>query len=228
MTGIPVFWLEPTGLQRVWLRRHRSGPCGAKGEHGFHDARALLHESITREVIYSGDVNGAGSEARPEVMLVSPDDARWPSTCESCGAAFSPTDDPKQLFASPLYRASHTGQLFTLSDAPVGAMWDASWFGGPWACGPDGIHLVVKTPGGEWLVDAEASNCTRPQDSPVPNEPGVTRFTRSHYCWIRHGNPREPATLHIDKNGDTCAAGAGSIQIGGYHGFLHNGHLVPA
>ena len=32
--------------------------------------------------------------------------------------------------------------------------------------------------------------------------------------------------VHVDKSGDTCAAGAGSILIGGYHGFLHNGYLT--
>jgi hypothetical protein len=29
--------------------------------------------------------------------------------------------------------------------------------------------------------------------------------------------------LHVDKNGNTCAAGAGSIITGKWHGFLHNG-----
>ena len=29
----------------------------------------------------------------------------------------------------------------------------------------------------------------------------------------------------VDKNGETCAAGAGSIASAGYHGFLVNGVL---
>ena len=47
-----------------------------------------------------------------------------------------------------------------------------------------------------------------------------------HKCWVRHGRP-EDGTLHVDKNGKTCAAGAGSILTSKWHGFLHNGHLVP-
>ena len=45
-----------------------------------------------------------------------------------------------------------------------------------------------------------------------------------HRCWVRHGRP-EDGTLHVDKNGQTCAAGAGSIQTHNWHGFLHNGVL---
>jgi hypothetical protein len=32
--------------------------------------------------------------------------------------------------------------------------------------------------------------------------------------------------LTVDKNGDTCAAGAGSILTPAWHGFLRNGELV--
>lgn len=34
--------------------------------------------------------------------------------------------------------------------------------------------------------------------------------------------------ITVDKNGTTCAAGAGSISAGPYHGFLRNGQLVDA
>jgi len=46
-----------------------------------------------------------------------------------------------------------------------------------------------------------------------------------HRCWVRHGRP-EDGTLHVDKNGVTCAAGAGSIVAGNFHGFLHGGFLT--
>jgi hypothetical protein len=45
-----------------------------------------------------------------------------------------------------------------------------------------------------------------------------------HRCWVRHGRP-EDGTLHVDKAGNTCRAGAGSIDTGKWHGFLHNGEL---
>ncbi len=78
--------------------------------------------------------------------------------------------------------------------------------------GPDGHCLVVKTPGGEWMVDSVAKNCTKPGDL-------------DHKCWVRHGTV---PNITVDKVGNTCAAGAGSIIAGHYHGFLRNGMLVPA
>lgn len=74
----------------------------------------------------------------------------------------------------------------------------------------DGDALWVQTPGGSWCIDSRASNCTMPYDY-------------DHRCWIRHG---EPPNVTVDKNGKTCAAGAGSIQCGNYHGFLQNGALT--
>ena len=72
---------------------------------------------------------------------------------------------------------------------------------------------MCKLPNGrEWDIDSRCSNCTLPDD-------------RIHRCWVRHG---EPPNIHVDKNGHTCSAGAGSILAGDYHGFLHNGELTPA
>lgn len=111
----------------------------------------------------------------------------------------------------------------------AGAMWYAPWleetakckftnFDGsqprpkPYGLGPDGRILVVMTPGGSWIIDSRCRNCGRPNDD-------------VHRCWIRHGTPPE---ITVDKNGDTCQAGAGSIQCGTYHGFLRGGYLVQA
>lgn len=74
----------------------------------------------------------------------------------------------------------------------------------------EGRHLIVHTPGGSWDIDSRAANCDK-------------RDERTHRCWVRHG---EPPSIHVDKNGNTCGAGAGSIQCGSYHGFLHNGELT--
>lgn len=46
-----------------------------------------------------------------------------------------------------------------------------------------------------------------------------------HKCWVRHGDPRA-SNVTVDKNGDTCSAGAGSILAGDYHGFLQAGVLT--
>lgn len=137
------------------------------------------------------------------------DDPRWPKQC-ACGYEFKDTD-PWQLFTDRQYQRVDNGEVMTLRTAPPGAMWDAEWFHDyAWCAGPDGRSMMVVLPNGNhWLIDGPANNCTR------PNEP--------HKCWIRHG---EPPKLTVDKNGDTCSAGAGSIQSGNYHGFLQNGVLT--
>lgn len=78
----------------------------------------------------------------------------------------------------------------------------------------EGRHLIVILPDGHhWNVDGRASNCTLPDD-------------RLHRCWVRHGDPAVPGSIHVDKAGLTCQAGAGSILSGSYHGFLHHGALT--
>ncbi len=82
----------------------------------------------------------------------------------------------------------------------------------------DGRHLIVVLPNGRhWDVDSRAGNCTMRED-------------RTHRCWVRRGDVAA-GTLHVDKDGNTCAAGAGSILSHGYggqpdyHGHLHGGEL---
>lgn len=194
-----VFYLEPTGHDRVWLRRYEGGSTCPSG--GYHQAMVLIGEEpeSTRAI----------GDHHPH------DDERWPGNCEKCGNPFSEHDE-WQRFRRAIYRRVDTGEEMVIADAPVGACWNAQWFVEDrkpgFYVGPDGRCLVVKTPGGEWMIDSRASNCTMPEDN-------------EHKCWVRHGRP-EDGTLHVDKNGLTCAAGAGSILCGNYHGFLHNGHLT--
>lgn len=106
--------------------------------------------------------------------------------------------------AQAIYKRLDTGEEIT--GAPIGAM----FYDEGCHTGPDGKSLVVVTPGGWWYIDSQASNCTKPDD-------------KEHRCWVRHG---EPPNVTVDKSGNTCAAGAGSIMIGSYHGFLRNGLLT--
>lgn len=119
-----------------------------------------------------------------------------------------------------LWRRRDTGEVFeTVSDFPVGAMYFATWYLIE-GSNPPRYHfdwdnlfsppLVVRTPGGFWDIDSRASNCTLKED-------------KLHRCWIRHG---EAPNITVDKAGQTCQAGAGSIQCGNYHGFLRNGELT--
>lgn len=115
----------------------------------------------------------------------------------------------------PIFRRTDTGEeIYHLSELPPGAMWFADWFENLW--NPQlQYSLMVKTPGGDWHVDQQCSNCTMPSD----------RMQKEHHCWIIEGNLPDIESISVTKNGKTCGAGAGSILIGNYHGFLRNGYL---
>lgn len=213
--GTKCFLVQRNGEVRVWLRRFHSSSDGIKcpGPFGYHDAEFLIGDFpialVFASVVDPGEV-ARHYETRPSFAARFPEsDPRWPVKCAACDYVF-PESDSKQLFDRFIY-ADAQGAKYTLDALPVGAMWVADWFPKNfyWDNKTDG-HLHVKTPGGEWNIDSRASNCTLPQD-------------RTHRCWVRHG---EPPNITVDKNGDTCAAGAGSIICGNYHGFLRNGELT--
>lgn len=203
MAPIKVFWLEQTEAVRVSLRRFTfSGDKKCRASDWGHDADTVIEPETTRGLWpdSSGDHD----------KLVTHDDPRWPADCEQCGEPFQ-QDDEWQVNVRKLWRGAPDGRLYALHDAPKGAMWDAHWMG-EHDRGPDGICLVVKTPGGDWMVDGRCSNCTRPKEP--------------HQCWTRAGDPRT-GTVDVGKQyGETCSAGAGSIIAGGWHGFLRAGWLV--
>ena len=76
--------------------------------------------------------------------------------------------------------------------------------------GEDGLNVVCMTPLGRWYIDGRAGNCTRPDD-------------KAHRCWVRHGT--RGGVIHVDKDGNTCAAGNGSFKRLWFHGYLHHGEL---
>lgn len=193
--GTKVFWSEPGSMARESLRRY-GGQCS--GKYSYHDAEVVLGERAASD-----------DEVKRDSVNVDKADPRWPTKCEHCDYVFA-DEDTWQHNLIRLYEGG--GKRFVLQDAPVGAMWDAYWFGGHFGQGADGIHLMVKTPGGDWHVDSRASNCTKPDDD-------------IHKCWVRVGDPKT-GVVDVGKTGNTCAAGAGSIMIGNYHGFLHNGELT--
>lgn len=198
-------YVEPTGQQRVSLRRYTPDSDGRTCADGWHQAKVAvaveryeLEEQAGRRMV----------KARDDW---DPDDPRWPTECaEGCGYRFT-DDDRKQTFTETLY-AGADGQPVALRDAPPGTMWDAWWMPSAWRKATvDGRYLIVVCPdGSQWAIDGQASNCTR------PGEP--------HDCWCRHG---APPNLTVDKHPEpgrsTCAAGAGSIGTPGYHGFLRDG-----
>lgn len=207
MARIRCFLLEPSGKVQVKLRRYtnkddrKTCPTGYAG---YHNASTPLGEE-------AAEWNARGYISNGIRPRESRDDPRWPNAC-SCGYQFQ-EDDEWDRFVEQIYRRGDTGEEFARRDIPAGGMWFDPWCDEFFQ--PQSEHcLTVMTPGGgEWQVDGPASNCTMLED----------RRQEKHHCWLRHGIPPD---ITVDKaGGQTCNAGAGSIQCGNYHGFLRNGHL---
>jgi hypothetical protein len=139
---------------------------------------------------------------------------QYPTTWWESTGKHTPFD--KHGIAHVIYRNLKTGEL--TSTLPIGALYASD--GGP--KGPDGLSIVCVVPFAkegysnkttEWHIDGRANNCDMPGD-------------KEHRCWCRHGTVGEE--IHVDKIGKTCGAGAGSIGVPGFHGFLHHGVLRKA
>lgn len=117
--------------------------------------------------------------------------------------------------SSPMMERIDGGEVRAANQLPAGALYCAPREGDPnaWpAAGPDGFAVVCVLPDHHhWYIDGRANNCTKRDD-------------HGHRCWCRHGTIGEPVT--VDKVGNTCDAGAGSIKTDGWHGFLRDGKLV--
>jgi hypothetical protein len=209
---IETFWLQRTDRERRWLRRFAEGPCSAKhGAYTYHEAKVPIEDGPfeTREDDDGRHIRIA-LDPRDHAFCF---DERWLQIAHcACGYEFTSADH-FQVFTAPIYCRVDTGEEMTTREAPPGALWNAWWLPERWQ-GDDGLSIICKLPAGhEWLIDHNASNCTR------PGEP--------HHCWVRHGTFGERLT--VDKNGNTCNAGGGSVwedQPTGWHGFLRDGRLL--
>jgi hypothetical protein len=207
--SVKCFMIEPNGTAQVSLRRYHSSPPGAKQwtcEDGWHEAMVPIGKCREWK---QPEPSGGGWLYENDSVPIPRTDPRWPAQCK-CNYVFT-DDDTWQVFTDRIY-VDLEGAEYSLRNAPPGALWWAEWLEGleHWWKGPDGHILMAQTPGGQWCIDSRASNCTMPKDD-------------EHRCWIRHGTPPE---ITVDKNGKTCAAGAGSIISGNYHGFLQNGYFT--
>jgi hypothetical protein len=202
MNRIKCFWLDALEEMRYYLRTYETEEdknCPLTGS--FHNATVFLCDGPAEYYERSGHKAIRCIDEPDDPPLVS-----YPTTC-NCGFLFS-QHAQRHVYHRQLFQRKDTNEKMTVEDAPAGAMWNA-WFYGKYWQGEDGMSLMVKTPGGEWCVDGHASNCTKPDDE-------------VHKCWCRHGIPPE---ITVDKVGNTCNAGAGSIAQKTYHGFLRNGYL---
>lgn len=174
--------------------------CLGGGKPGYHNAHApLLDSAVVADWSLGGKVEDFPAE-------------RWPAKCDHC-TAVAPADATRQVFHDRLYDTPsgkpEPGDVYFTTYEHDGAHGRA-WCGWENCAGPH-LHVVLPNRTG-WDVDSRASNCTMPTD-------------RTHRCWVRRGDPSKGEPVHVDKGGHTCAAGAGSIDAGGWHGFLHHGEL---
>ena len=202
--NIKCFVIVPNGKQFVYLRRYTSGQDGCPNNSGYH------HDAMTR--IEDRDVKRDDKGIQPyDSPIAFGRHDEYPKNC-ACGYEFKESDT-WQIHTKDQYvrEDGANDEKYHLWEPPVGAMWRATWLEEikNW-CGEDGMCWCVMTPAGEWNIDSRASNCTRPEDL-------------THNCWCRHG---VAPNFTVDKIGNTCAAGAGSILIKEYHGFLRNGELT--
>jgi hypothetical protein len=184
MTEIVCFMIEATDRQQTELRATHIV------EKRYHQAIAVVGEG-------SSDEHGGVAACFPEFK----DDPRWPVQCE-CGHVFLPSDN-RYVDRCTLYRRIDTGEVFTLSNAPLGAMWLADWYPEKHR-GPDGLSLIVNTPGGHWMVDQKAPDGSGWTRTGTP--PNVTANPSILFHPHRYEGDPEPH--------------------GGYHGWLRDGRLV--
>jgi hypothetical protein len=104
-------------------------------------------------------------------------------------------------------------------DFGAGAMFYAIWLPRNWTWeNEDRPHLHLRCPNGtgrtsDWDIDSRASNCELPHDN-------------VHRCWVIEGTP-PLITVSKGRRGQSCRAGAGSIQLEHFHGMLRQGILTP-
>lgn len=196
--GVPILWVVPTGKKHC----HRGHWCDACS-------------TYTQLMVPLAEWDEPFPDPRPTIA------------CRKCGAQVP----MNSRGLDTEYHAPSTGEVFeTQRDLPVGAVYEHPSVDGEyhnWTTnGAKGKRYIVHRPneqdgrvlccvlpdGHPWTIDSRANNCTLPDDD-------------EHWCWVRHGRP-EDGTLHVDKEGKTCSAGAGSIQTGRWHGFLRRGRLV--
>ncbi len=203
--GIKCRLVKKVGTRATLRTYWGSGECPnayGNGSKGIHNAHILLAEN---DISDDNKIGGAISDHPIE---------KWPTKCDNCPAVV-PEDKKvhRQIFRRRIY-STESGEL-----GPGDMYWIDYTYGGKHDCWMhttcDGMHLHVRLPNNRtWDIDSQASNCTKKKD-------------KVHRCWIRTGTPPNVTITKGKKGDDTCAAGAGSIKAGDYHGFLKNGRFEP-
>ncbi len=197
--NMKVRLIEAVGYRLTAIALWGEGQCPGRGNH-FHRAEVVLREDGTKA---SEPFDGEFRDLRDEIV-------EW--KCQHCGEVITTEDLIARTEGSGGRSGSYIPRYPTESGRPEpGDMYFVEWGTCPWHDNCDGKHLNVILPNGShWDIDGQANNC------PLKDE-------RTHRCWVREG---EPPNITVGKKGHTCAAGAGSIAVPGWHGFLRNGELI--
>jgi hypothetical protein len=188
---IECFWVEPAPFAEESFRRYVSyNPDSKCAVDYYHDATVVIAEKVPWL-----DKDSTGSGETPTTILKT--DPRWPVYC-GCGYLFSQEDHWQHNFRQ-LYQRQDTGELLPLARMPAGAMWDADWHRETLK-GPDGRCLVVRTPGGDWMVDAKS---------------------RSGGGWTRTGEVPK-----VTANPSILIGSPKEGEPDKYHGWLRDGWLI--
>lgn len=201
------FMIEPTEEVVVTLRRFSFKTKCSRRLPRYPGGDVVLFEVHDVEVEVSVEVGTleACIDGDMTQRTIARDDPRWPTTC-GCGYVFVEADE-KQECHIRLYRRTDTGELTTLRNAPVGALYDSGTLSDVdgYQRNGAGMSLVLKTPAGEWTIDGPASNgpgWTRtgtPPDLVVTPSIGIGSPQRMH-GWLGgfNGKGDEPGWLCID------------------------------
>jgi hypothetical protein len=178
---LECFLLKPSVYAKESLRRFASSSTNTCASGVYHNA-----------VVYLGTVPYPTSELDGEPGRgVDHSDPRWPTTC-SCGYHFKEADYWQHNLTRLYWRGDHLSMSTTLSEAPVGAMWTADWYDFK---GPDGHCLVVRTPGGDWIVDGPSMNNDGSRGNPWQRSGEIPKVTANpsihipgkYHGWLREG-----------------------------------------
>lgn len=207
-----TFWMEPTGLVRLALRRYDRGSADSTTHNGFafHYNKLWLPDVVEdeRDPDKFRNLDWMEYKYRPPR-----EDPRWPEKCINCDYLFA-DDDRRQLWTSDLWKRTDNGE-YRVNDfdhpddiptAEVGASWDSFWLKDVLGHrNPDEIVFTVRCPPekiawNDWIVDHQAS---------------------TGGYWTRTGDPRQ---CNVTATPSIAIGVPGTA--GYYHGFLQNGALT--
>jgi hypothetical protein len=180
--NIKCFMLEPTERAVRSLRRYvGESTCPGPGMYTYHNAEVVIEHGVS---FPTGNLTlyGSSDDSWPH------DDPRWPTRCAQCAREFK-DNDHWQHNLDRLFGRTDGGADVTIKEAPAGAIWDAHWWPVVKDRGPDGRCLVVKTPGGDWMIDCPSTSGGRWTRTGTPPKITVTPsiLLSDYHGWLRGG-----------------------------------------